>query len=86
MSVARVKSRLQYDTTSFFKQCQNVLKLLNNHTASWPFKKPVNLEEVPDYSEFIKHPMGRIHSYCRSRDNGEEARDSHGLQEQRGLY
>ena len=30
---------------------------MNNHSSSWPFKKPVNLEEVPDYTEFIKHPM-----------------------------
>lgn len=52
--------RLQYDTTSFFKQCQNILKLLNNHTASWPFKKPVNPEEVPDYADLIKNPMGCI--------------------------
>ncbi len=48
---------MQYDRTSFFKQCQNVLKLLNNHSSSWPFKKPVNLEEVPDYTDHIKHPM-----------------------------
>ena len=48
---------MEYDRTSFFRQCHNVIKLLSNHSSSWPFKKPVNLEEVPDYTEFIKHPM-----------------------------
>ena len=48
---------LEHDTTSFFRQCQNILKLLNNHSSSWPFKKPVNHDEVPDYANFISHPM-----------------------------
>ncbi len=52
-----IGDRLKYDKTSFFKQCQNILTLLNNHTSSWPFKKPVNLEEVPDYADRIKRPM-----------------------------
>jgi len=51
------KSILEYDRTSFFRQCQNTLKLLNNHSSSWPFKKPVNLDDVPDYSDYIKNPM-----------------------------
>jgi len=49
-------SRHQSNSNSFFKQCQNILKLLNNHCSSWPFKDPVNLDEVPDYTEIIKHP------------------------------
>eukprot|EP00826_Nyctotherus_ovalis_P062608 TRINITY_DN9089_c0_g1_i3.p1 TRINITY_DN9089_c0_g1~~TRINITY_DN9089_c0_g1_i3.p1 ORF type:complete len:379 (-),score=116.73 TRINITY_DN9089_c0_g1_i3:191-1327(-) len=51
-----IKSLHQSDRNSFFKQCQNILKQLNNHCSSWPFKKPVNPDEVPDYTEVIKHP------------------------------
>lgn len=36
---------------------QNILVELQNHAAAWPFLRPVNKEEVPDYYEFIKEPM-----------------------------
>ena len=32
-------------------------ELLSNSRA-WPFREPVNVEEVVDYLEFIKEPMG----------------------------
>jgi histone acetyltransferase len=30
------------------------------YIKSWPFIEPVNKEEVPDYYDIIKEPMGLI--------------------------
>jgi hypothetical protein len=32
---------------------------LKKHAKSWPFRNPVNGEEVPDYYKIIKTPMGK---------------------------
>lgn len=37
---------------------QRTLNSLKEHSGSWPFREPVNLEEVPDYLAVVKHPMG----------------------------
>jgi len=40
--------------------CNQILHLLNdlqNNTNAWPFQRPVNKDEVPDYYEVIKEPM-----------------------------
>lgn len=37
---------------------QVLLSELQNHPSAWPFVQPVNREEVPDYYEVIKEPMG----------------------------
>ena len=37
---------------------EKTLNNLKGHSSSWPFREPVNLDEVPDYLEFIKSPMG----------------------------
>ena len=29
-----------------------------NHASAWPFLDPVPREEVPDYYDVIKYPMG----------------------------
>ncbi|XP_055642867.1 histone acetyltransferase KAT2A [Toxorhynchites rutilus septentrionalis] len=34
-----------------------VLQSVRQHTAAWPFLKPVNPAEVPDYYDHIKYPM-----------------------------
>lgn len=31
---------------------------LQNHSSSWPFLKPVDKREVPDYYDVIKDPIG----------------------------
>ncbi|TEB30345.1 histone acetyltransferase, GCN5 superfamily [Coprinellus micaceus] len=36
---------------------ERTLSNLKGHGSSWPFREPVNLDEVPDYLEFIKSPM-----------------------------
>ncbi|PIK62425.1 histone acetyltransferase KAT2B [Apostichopus japonicus] len=43
-------------------QMQNAFKMIltatKNHTSAWPFLKPVEKTEAPDYYEYIKYPMG----------------------------
>ena len=36
----------------------SLLDELKNHNSSWPFQKPVDPEEVPDYYTVITNPMG----------------------------
>ncbi|XP_075982048.1 gcn5 acetyltransferase isoform X2 [Anticarsia gemmatalis] len=36
---------------------RNVLHAVKNHAAAWPFLKPVDKSEVPDYYDHIKYPM-----------------------------
>lgn len=36
---------------------RNVLNAVKNHAAAWPFLKPVDKTEVPDYYDHIKYPM-----------------------------
>lgn len=38
---------------------QALLAEMQNHPSAWPFVQPVNREEVPDYYEVIKEPMGK---------------------------
>jgi histone acetyltransferase len=37
---------------------KRLLAELKKHEASWPFLVPVNPDEVTDYREVIKYPMG----------------------------
>lgn len=37
---------------------KRLLAELTKHEASWPFVQPVNTDEVTDYSDIIKYPMG----------------------------
>lgn len=32
---------------------------VKNHHDSWPFRHPVDKNEVPDYYDHIKYPMGK---------------------------
>jgi histone acetyltransferase len=40
-----------------FNQLRRFLGQLQNHTQAWPFLKPVNKDEVPDYYNVITSPM-----------------------------
>lgn len=37
-----------------------ILSDLNGHSLSWAFQEPVKIEDVPDYYEVIKSPMGML--------------------------
>lgn len=41
-----------------FQILQILLSEIQNHPSAWPFVQPVNRDEVPDYYEVIKEPMG----------------------------
>jgi len=43
---------------NFFTQCRNLVNKIKQNKNSWPFIKPVDPKEVPDYYEVIKEPMG----------------------------
>ncbi|XP_039128961.1 histone acetyltransferase GCN5-like [Dioscorea cayenensis subsp. rotundata] len=36
---------------------RGLLKMMNEHLDSWPFKEPVDPRDVPDYYDIIKDPM-----------------------------
>lgn len=36
---------------------KTILNQMKNHQSSWPFLKPVTIDEAPDYFEYIKSPM-----------------------------
>lgn len=37
----------------------NLLPSLQSHKMAWPFQKPVDGNEITDYYEQIKEPMGK---------------------------
>lgn len=41
-----------------YQVMERVLRSLQNHSSAWPFAKPVRIEEVADYFDVVKHPMG----------------------------
>lgn len=43
---------------SLFNALKSVLNSVKNHSTAWPFLKPVDKNEVPDYYDHIKYPMG----------------------------
>ena len=36
----------------------SLLTQLKNHSLVWPFEKPVNKDDVADYYDIVKDPMG----------------------------
>jgi histone acetyltransferase len=45
------------NNTNFYTQCRNIINKIKSNKNSWPFLKPVDSKEVPDYYEVIKDPM-----------------------------
>ena len=41
-----------------YQVMERVLRSLQNHSSAWPFAKPVRIEEVADYFDVVKRPMG----------------------------
>lgn len=46
--------------SSSYTAMRRILSDLQNHSLSWAFLQPVNKDEVPDYYNVIKSPMGKI--------------------------
>ena len=40
---------------------------MRGHASSWPFLKPVDRAEVPDYYDHIKFPMGTMGDRLKNR-------------------
>jgi len=61
---------------------ERLLADLQQHPLSWAFLKPVNGEEVANYYEVIKEPMGRwfTHPHPRSRSRPVFRLQHHGTQ------
>lgn len=47
-------------TDSLYNALKNVLNSVRNHSTAWPFLKPVDKNDVPDYYDHIKYPMGNL--------------------------
>ncbi|THD22064.1 Bromodomain adjacent to zinc finger domain protein 2B [Fasciola hepatica] len=50
--------------------CRMATEDLINHEASWAFRKPVNVKQVPFYRKVIKHPMDLSTIQRKARDAG----------------
>lgn len=46
-----------YDPDKLASTLSTVLVAVRQHSAAWPFLKPVDKTEVPDYYDHIKFPM-----------------------------
>ncbi|XP_035216134.1 histone acetyltransferase KAT2A-like isoform X2 [Stegodyphus dumicola] len=45
------------DPELLFQKLKLILTQIKNHSCAWPFQKPVDKTEAPDYYEHIKSPM-----------------------------
>ncbi|GAB6030513.1 Histone acetyltransferase kat2b [Chamberlinius hualienensis] len=45
------------DPEQLFSSFKTVLNQIKNHSHAWPFQKPVDKSEAPDYYDHIKYPM-----------------------------
>lgn len=43
-----------------YNQMRHLVAELRDHASSWPFQDPVNADEVTDYYEIIREPMGKL--------------------------
>lgn len=46
-----------FDAEQLYQALRSVLNQVRSHPSSWPFLKPVDRAEVPDYYDHIKFPM-----------------------------
>jgi hypothetical protein len=44
-----------------------IVEDMQNYTHAWPFLEPVNIDDVADYYDIIKDPMGKSHCYKRKK-------------------
>lgn len=51
-------TQLYYAKSPLYAAMRRILVELQNHPLAWAFLQPVKADEVPDYYNVIKHPMG----------------------------
>lgn len=44
----------------------HIVEEMQNYTHAWPFLEPVSIEDVADYYDIIKDPMGKIYTHIYS--------------------
>ena len=49
--------------TELYNMCSALFKGIRSHESSWPFQEPVDPNEVPDYYEIVKEPIGKLFVY-----------------------
>lgn len=47
----------EMDSEQLHSTLKNILMLIKNHQSAWPFQKPVDKNEAPDYLDHIRFPM-----------------------------
>ncbi|XP_076348623.1 gcn5 acetyltransferase isoform X2 [Tachypleus tridentatus] len=47
----------QLDPEQLYQTLKTILTQIKSHNSSWPFQKPVEKSEAPDYYDHIKYPM-----------------------------
>ena len=56
-------SALFFSKSPLYNAMRRILVELQNHPLAWAFLHPVKAEEVPDYYNVIKNPMGAPRSF-----------------------
>ena len=56
-AAALTSKQKQEAEESLQEKLKEILKLVKTHQSAWPFQKPVDKTEAPDYYVVIKHPM-----------------------------
>lgn len=54
--VAAAPAATSVSALPLHEQIYNCLEVLTKHHSSWPFQRPVNREEAPDYYDVIQNP------------------------------
>lgn len=57
MGYVSQRPKKTYDSAQLHATLKTLLNRLKAHPASWPFRKPVDAEEVPDYYGYIENPI-----------------------------
>ena len=58
-NLVRFRSPSRPQRPPHFNQMRHLVTELSTHRDAWPFQQPVNGDEVTDYYEVIKEPMGK---------------------------
>ncbi|XP_022246332.1 histone acetyltransferase KAT2B-like isoform X2 [Limulus polyphemus] len=57
LSLHSVVKQEQLDPEQLYQTLKTILTQIKSHNSSWPFQKPVEKSEAPDYYDHIKYPM-----------------------------
>lgn len=55
---AQSRRKLGRDSNTLHKELLSIFREIERQEYAWPFREPVDLELVPDYTKIIAHPIG----------------------------